>query len=467
MSEEKTLAAKLNSINEYEREPVPESKTKNFKSFAGMVMGEHVAGTEFVIGPMFLAYGASAFDVFIGLLIGNILAVLSWTFVAARTATKIRTTIFFQLELIGGKITVSVYNVLNTLMFAFAAASMIAVSATAVGVPFNLPMLEIGDILPQNWNWVWIVIIVGSVITFVAAFGYDIVSKFANVCAPWMPLIFITGAFAVLPQFDVKSFSDFWTVANEQIWTGVPAEGMPKFTIWHVIAFSWLCNTQMHLGLGDTSIYRYAKKWTYGFASALGTFIGHYMAWIASGILCAAALRSISPGNIAFGAVGWAGLIAVIIAGWTTANPTIYRAGLALQPVLKKQKRWVLTTIIGAFTTLLACFPGVVTQLLNFLAFYALIIAPVGAIVWVDVHILPRLGMQSNFAELSSLKVNWAVVAAWVLSFAICQVGYLLYGIEGMHFFLAVPAWILAALLYLAFSRQLQKKRSSSINETG
>lgn len=464
MSQEKTIAEKLNSINEYEREPVPLNKTKNFKSFAGMVMGEHVAGTEFVIGPMFLAYGASAIDVFIGLLIGNILAVLSWTFVAARTATKIRTTIFFQLELVGGKITVSVYNVLNTIMFAFAAASMIAVSATAVGVPFDLPMLEVGDILPQNWNWVWIVIIVGAVITVVAAFGYDIVSKFANVCAPWMPLIFVAGAMAVLPQLGVKSLSDFWSVANEKIWTGVPAEGMPKFTIWHVIAFSWLCNTQMHLGLGDTTIYRYAKKWTYGLASALGTFIGHYMAWIASGILCAAALRSISPGTIAYGAVGWAGLVAVIIAGWTTANPTMYRAGLALQPVLKKQKRWVLTAIIGTFTTLLACFPGVVTQLLNFLAFYALVVAPVGAIVWSDVYLLPKLGMKSNFARLGKLKTNWAVVGAWVLSFAICQVGYILYGIEGMHFFLAVPAWIISMLLYVGFSFQVQKSYNRTNN---
>ncbi len=460
MSEERTLAEKLNSINEYEREPVPLSRTKNFKSFAGMVMGEHVAGTEFVIGPMFLAYGASAIDVFIGLLIGNLLAVLSWTFVAAKTAVKIRTTIFFQLELIGGKITVSVYNVLNTIMFAFAAASMIAVSATAVGVPFNLPMLEIGDILPQNWNWVWIVMIVGGVITVVATFGYDTVSRFANVCAPWMPLIFITGALAVLPQLGVHSFSDFWTVANEKIWTGIPAEGMPKFTIWHIIAFSWLCNTQMHLGLGDTTIYRYAKKWTYGFASALGAFVGHYMAWIASGILCAAALRSISPGAIAFGAVGWAGLIAVIIAGWTTANPTMYRAGLALQPVLKKQKRWVLTLIIGSFTTLLACFPGVVTQLLNFLAFYALIIAPVGAIVWTDVHLLPKLGMKSNFAQLSSKKVSWAVVGAWALAFGICQTWYLMFGIAGMQFFLAVPAWLIASVLYLLFSKYYQQNFS-------
>jgi purine-cytosine permease-like protein len=460
MSKESTLTEKLNSINEYEREPVPENKTKNFKSFAGMVMGEHVAGTEFVIGPMFLAYGATSFDVFVGLLIGNVLAVFSWTFLAARTAVKIRTTMFYQLELVGGKITVSIYNIINTLMFAFVVASMIAVSATAVGVPFHMPMIEIGDILPGNWNWVWIVMVVGAVISVVAAFGYDMVSRFANICAPWMPLIFITGAFAVLPQLGVRSFSDFWSVANEKIWTGVPAAGLPKFTIWHVIAFSWLCNTQMHLGLGDTSIYRYAKKWTYGFASALGAFIGHYMAWIASGILCAVALRSISPGVIAYGAVGWAGLITVLIAGWTTANPTMYRAGLALQPVLKKKKRWVLTLIIGSFSTLMACFPGVVTQLLNFLAFYALVVAPVGAIVWTDVYVLPKLGMKSNFAAFGALRINLAVVLAWILAFAICQIWFMFYGIPGMHFFLALPAWIIASVLYILFSKPYQKRYS-------
>ena len=214
----------------------------------------------------------------------------------------------------------------------------------------------------------------------------------------------------------------------------------------------------MHLGLGDTSIYRYAKKWTYGFASALGAFIGHYMAWIASCILCAAALGSISPGTIAYGAIGWAGLITVIVAGWTTANPTMYRAGLALQPVLKKQKRWVLTAIIGSFTTLMACFPGVVTQLLSFLAFYALVVGPVGAIVWTDVWLLPKMGMKSNFAQFSKKSVNWAVVGAWVLSFGICQLWYIFYGIEGMHFFLAFPAWIIAVILYLLFSKFTQNK---------
>ena len=48
--------------NEYEREPVPESAQLGFKSFLGQYAGEHTAGTELMIGPLFVAAGVSAFD---------------------------------------------------------------------------------------------------------------------------------------------------------------------------------------------------------------------------------------------------------------------------------------------------------------------------------------------------------------------------------------------------------------------
>ena len=65
---------------EFERTPVPISKLKSWKSFLGMYAGEHAAGTEFVIGPLFLTTGVSAFDLIVGLLFGNLMAVLSWRF---------------------------------------------------------------------------------------------------------------------------------------------------------------------------------------------------------------------------------------------------------------------------------------------------------------------------------------------------------------------------------------------------
>ena len=48
--------------HEFEREPVPERARLGFKSFVGMYAGEHTAGTELMIGPLFVASGVSAFD---------------------------------------------------------------------------------------------------------------------------------------------------------------------------------------------------------------------------------------------------------------------------------------------------------------------------------------------------------------------------------------------------------------------
>ena len=43
-----------------------------------------------------------------------------------------------------------------------------------------------------------------------------------------------------------------------------------------------------------------------------------------------------------------AGAVAVVIAGWTTSNPTLYRAGLALQAVTPNWPRWAVTLVAGA-----------------------------------------------------------------------------------------------------------------------
>ena len=53
--------------NEFERTPIPASELKGNRSFLGMYAGEHTAGTEFVIGPLFVAHGVSAGDLVLGL----------------------------------------------------------------------------------------------------------------------------------------------------------------------------------------------------------------------------------------------------------------------------------------------------------------------------------------------------------------------------------------------------------------
>ena len=257
-----------------------------------MYAGEHTAGTEFVIGPLFVAHGVGAFDFFAGLILGNILAVLSWGLMTAPIATSKRMTLYYQLERICGYKMVSIYNVVNALMFCFLAGSMIAVSATAVGIPFNLTMPTLTTWLPTSLGWVLVVLVIGFLTTLVAIKGYNQVARFANVAAPWMILIFLSAALAILPELGVTRFSEFWAVANKVIWTGIPLEGVTKFSFWHVLFFAWFCNMAMHIGMSDLTILRYAKSWKYGFLSFSGMFIGHFIAWISSGILYAAFLQS-------------------------------------------------------------------------------------------------------------------------------------------------------------------------------
>ena len=115
------FAKKLNEVNEFERIPVPQNKLKNSSSFWGMYAGEHTAGTEFVIGPLFVAHGVAAYDLVLGLLIGNLLAVLSWAFITSPIATKNRITLYYQLEKIAGTRLTQIYNLVNAVMFCFLA----------------------------------------------------------------------------------------------------------------------------------------------------------------------------------------------------------------------------------------------------------------------------------------------------------------------------------------------------------
>ena len=98
-----TAAHRNEPVNEYEREPVPKTAWLGFSSFVGQYAGEHTAGTELMIGPLFIASGVSAASVVGGLFVGNLLAVLSWMLLTAPIATRARLTLYYQLEKICGR----------------------------------------------------------------------------------------------------------------------------------------------------------------------------------------------------------------------------------------------------------------------------------------------------------------------------------------------------------------------------
>ncbi len=446
-------------VNEYEREPVPENKTKGLRSFLGLFASEHVAATELLIGPLFVAAGVSAFDVLVGLLAGNFLAVLSWTFLTAPIAVKKRLTLYYQLEKIGGPGIIDIYNAANGILWCCLAAAFIYVSATALFVPLNLPVPKLTDWGPSSVGMVAVIVAMGTVIALVAAKGYDAIAHFANIAAPWMVVMFLVFGIAALPELGVRSVGDFWRVANE-VWDGKAAEGNVQFTFWHVVCFAWFGNMAWHLGMGDLTIFRYARKARYGLASAAGMYLGHYIAWITAGLLYAVQLKhdptntSVVPGPMAYRVAGPAGILLVLFAGWTTANPVIYRAGLAFQSIRPKWSRVRVTLVAGGVACVIAVFPGLCNKFLSVAMLYGLVLMPMGAVIVVDHYLMRRLGMVEFYAERAGRRLHWPPVLAWVISLLICLALWYYLGIQ--EFFLCLPGWLLAGVIYLIASKLTQ-----------
>jgi len=461
-------AAQQGQGSEFEREPVPSRALLGFKSFIGMYAGEHCAGTELMIGPLFVAAGVSAFDVIVGLIVGNLLAVLSWTFLCAPIATRARLTLYYQLEKICGRNLVTLYNLANGVMFCFLAGAMVTVSATAVGVWLKFPMPELNDLYPNSVGWVVAVLVVGAAIAIVAACGYQTVARFANIAAPWMVLVFLAFGFVALQQFvastgsPIRSAADLWALATTHIWKGgAPLPGQVKFTFWHITFFAWFCNMAMHVGMSDLSVFRFARHSWYGIASAAGMYVGHFMAWLTAALLYAYQLHldpndtAVLPGPLAWRAAGLAGLACVIIAGWTTANPTIYRAGLAFQAIVPKASRFKVTLVTGAIATLAGMFPAIAMKLLNFVALYGMLLMPMGAVIFVDFWLMPRLGLRSGYAEASGQSFNWAAGLTWFVTLGTCWA--LVKFAHVQIFFVSLPGWFVAAILYIVLSKVYQR----------
>ena len=452
------------SGGEFERERVPDGKLKGPSKFWGMYAGEHAAGTEFMIGPLFLAAGASLQNLIVGLLLGNILAVLTWRYLVVPIAMNKRLTLYYQLERIAGGSLVKFYNVVNGLLFCFLAGAMVTVSASAVGIPFGIfyatPEATFGLGAP---SFTALVLIVGAVMAVIAAAGYEVVARVANVAAPWMIAVFAACGLVSLVQMDANSFAalsegSFWTDAVTFV---QQKDGAQDFGFWKIVIFAWLCNGAMHFGMADLSIFRFAKKKSSGWAPAIGMFLGHYLAWICAALMLAAQIKlsqdsTANPGALAWSAIGWTGIVCVVIAGWTTANPTIYRAGLAFQGLFPKSKRFAMTLVAGLIATVAGVFPNLSGQLLGFVGTYGTVLGPMGAIIFVDFWFMKRFGLLDESAHRNKSSFNIAVAIGWLAPVAVGL--YLIFAQGVFAAYLVIPCWIASGILYLLLSKVTQPK---------
>ncbi len=90
-------------------------------------------------------------------------------------------------------------------------------------------------------------------------------------------------------------------------------------------------------------------------------------------------------------------------------------------------------------------------KLLELVALYGLILMPMGAVIFADFWLLPRLGLKRNFAERTGSPFYLAAGIAWAATLA--AAGPLPLKI----FFKGLPGWFIAVILYLVLSLIAQK----------
>ena len=461
MAEHTSVRDHQGPISEIDDEqlPVPEHRLHGPKHFLGLYGAEHVAATEFVIGAAFVAMGATINDILIGLLIGNTLAAMSFWLITAPIAVKTRLSLYTYIEQNLGHLTSKFYNGANVAIFVAISAAMITVSATAVRVLFDIPPQVEG--YPTNLYFILICASASVIAVAVAYFGFNVVAEFATICTPWLMVMFTAGGMVLIPALNesltgyttLGGFTDFVNLAGATVFTGVNAEGEPGIGLIEVIGFAWAANTFAHFGLIDMALLRYARKSVYGLCTATGMMFGHYVAWISAALMGAAtasimklSVAVVSPGDVAYYALGATGFVIVVIAGWTTANPNLYRAGLAAQAVFPKIARQKVTLVLGAVVVVGSCFPFIYRQILPILAYAGLVLVPIGGMVFAEQHIFPRLGYKSNWHRLKGLKNNKPALITW----AICLVfGFGLNATGLLYFvYLFLPTWALSIVLY-------------------
>jgi len=463
---DRTSIPSLQSIAQMDAEqlPVPNHKLHGWKHFFGLYGAEHVAATEFVFGATFVALGAGVWDVLIGLIIGNTLAILSYTLITARIAVDTRLSLYTYLDRIAGASTSRLYNGANVAIFAVISAAMITVSATAFTALADLPPQV--EPYPTNIWFVVTVVAVAVVVVLVAVYGFNALSNFASICAPWLMVMFTTGGMVLVPALTeattgyttLSGFSDFLQLAGATVWTGINAEGKPGIGLLEVAGFAWAANTFTHFGLIDMALFRYAKKKIYGLNSAAGMMFGHYVAWISAGFMGAAvaaltktSIVMLDPGKVAWYALAWSGFVVVVVAGWTTANSNLYRAGLAAQAVFPQYHRTKVTLLVGLGVVFASCFPFVYQQMLPLLTYSGLLLVPIGGIVFAEHYVFSWIGYTRYWARFKGLRHNVPAIATWAISLVFGFGLNLLQVIP--YYYLFLPTWAVSIIVYVVLAK--------------
>ena len=80
---------------------------------------------------------------------------------------------------------------------------------------------------------------------------------------------------------------------------------------------------------------------------------------------------------------------------------------------------------------------------------------PMGAVIFADFWLVKRFRLQSYAAQIRGSSFNWAAGLTWFITLALCIWMVKFGGVQ--IFFVSLPGWFVATVLYLSLSKLYQK----------
>ena len=107
---------------------------------------------------------------------------------------------------------------------------------------------------------------------------------------------------------------------------------------------------------------------------------------------------------------------------------------------------------MGIVTVCIACFPFVFTKLLPLLTYAGLLVVPVGAIVFAEHFIFPRIGLTRYWVAYRQLTHSRPAVVAWGLGLVF---GFGLNALDILSFYyLFIPTWFFTIIIYTFMAKR-------------
>ncbi|GAA0808315.1 cytosine permease [Clostridium sp. AF19-22AC] len=385
---------KTNVLNDYATSSVPEERTYNWLSMGLIWAGVGINLGMIVIGGALgngLSFKQAVAAAFIG---GIVLAIVTGVCGVIGAHTHLSTAMISSFTF--GKAAI----VIIALIQAFGSYGWFGVQLGLFGETVSTTVkMATGVLLPT-----FLCVIVGGILMILTStFGYKSLDLLSKIAVPLLIILLVASVIKVMQGYSMGEIVEF-QAAGQAITVGYGiSSAIASFIVGAVVA---------------PDVSRYAKSAKDTILAAIFAFAIVVPVMLVVGCLMAQVTGTSDIIEIML-RLGWgfAALLVLMLAQWTSNDNNLYCAALGFAVVFKKLKKYQITIISGVIGILLAL-TGIAQNITGFLNYLGVLIPPMGGVLASDYYFFHKARYKEELAgEVKNIETPACV--AWVVGSAI------------------------------------------------